>query len=80
MIRSLVNWNRYIDRVYIEGASSRCLNAPPLCTDADDLLLTNMTLVVSVLPCPVEDEFPNMWFGCIKMPTLGNGGLPTREM
>ena len=28
----------WVDRVYIEAPISRCLNAPPLCTDADDLL------------------------------------------
>ena len=27
-----------IDRVYIEGANSRCLNVPPPCTNSDDLL------------------------------------------
>ena len=31
-------------RVYIEGTSSRCLNAPPLCTEADDLLRCSATV------------------------------------
>ena len=30
--------------MYIEGASSRCLNAPPPCTDADDLLRCSATV------------------------------------
>ena len=32
------------DRVYIEGASYRCLNAPPLCTNEDDLLCCSATV------------------------------------
>ena len=35
---------RESEREYIEGASSRCLNAPPLCTDADDLLCCSATV------------------------------------
>ena len=36
--------DRYIDRVYIEGGSSRYLNATPPCTDADDLLRCSATV------------------------------------
>ena len=36
--------SKYIDRVYIEGASSTCLNARPPCTDADDLLRLSATV------------------------------------
>ena len=31
-------------KVYIEGASYRCLNASPPCTDADDLLRCSATV------------------------------------
>ena len=39
--------SNYIDRVYIEGASSRCLNAQfqvSQCTDVDDLLCCSATV------------------------------------
>ena len=39
-----VFYHRSIDRVYIEGASSRCLNALPLRTGADDLLRCSSTI------------------------------------
>ena len=44
MARERYHWYIERDTVYIEGASSRCLNAPPPCTDADDLFRCSATI------------------------------------